>query len=131
MGTTTSAIYKLRRTNSLSGWIYDGEFATEANNALITFGSNSNGSFTRFPDGTMIVRSGAVTSLSASETNWSFPYGFVALPEVTGLSSSAGAQSFALRTSTQSNTSVNFSVFTSANVRIATGTRLQAIGRWK
>jgi hypothetical protein len=119
------------RTNAGVSWTDWYEVASEENDALITFGSNSNGSFTRFPDGTMIVRSSAVTSLSASETNWSFPYGFVALPEVTGLSSSTSAQSFALRTSTQSNTSVNFSVFTSANARIATGTRLTAIGRWK
>jgi len=36
-----------------SGWV---ETASSLNNSLITFGSNSNGRFTRFPDGTLLMQ---------------------------------------------------------------------------
>jgi hypothetical protein len=114
-------------SQSFTDWV---ELYHSGNNGLITYGSNSNGSFTRFPDGTMICYH-SLDSSAAGTVNWTFPSAFIASAIVTGNAATGGAASYSLTIAATSNSSVNFSVFNSANARIATGTRLTAIGRWK
>jgi len=104
--------------------------STALNNSLITSGTNSNGIFTRLPDGTQICGA-TITSSSSAEAFWTYPADFLSSPVVglTITNSSATAISSALITST-STTRVGFKTF-NASAQTLNPTRLIAFGRWK
>ncbi|MEQ3653703.1 MAG: pyocin knob domain-containing protein [Glaciecola sp.] len=121
-----------------SDWI---PVATEDNNALIEFGSNANGSFTKFPDGTLVcVFADSGNSLSAGQNasyTWLFPSSFISTPTVTGSSSISFSVSFeqsSLVIDNSAGTNVNQSRYAIKNNSGSTQTikaNLTAIGRWK
>lgn len=107
--------------------------------AIIEKGSNANGEFTKFADGTMICwnyAAGEVTTTSAtgsifrstSDTTWTFPVSFSVSPTCSGQADSASVRWLLLNA--PSTTSVTFRQASSATSAPAVQTRLMAIGRW-
>lgn len=119
--------YIRTQSSTYTSWL---ELAHEGNNALIEFGSNANGSFTKFPDGTLVCNH-ALGSASGGESNWSFPSAFIAAPRVQITVSSSQVLSASGRYSAISTTGVTFAVIGSSDARIAQTAVLTAIGRWK
>jgi hypothetical protein len=115
------------RNGSVTDWLVIGD---TGNDSLIDFGANSNGRFVRYPDGTQICYH-ALNSSGSAEVNWTFPSVFIDSPIATGSSATPSENIFAFRVSASSASSINFAVFTSGAGRIATSTRLIAIGRWR
>ena len=114
-------------------------FASDGNESSLTVlrhgdierGSNSNGEYVRFPDGTQICLQGVGSSNTTSETTWVFPAAFKA-GTTPRLIVSPGASAGASRTatwSTLSHTSANYSIFDSTGSRQSTY-HLIAIGSW-
>lgn len=108
----------------------DSQVATELNGGLIEFGLNANGSFTRFPDGTMICSHTIATSSSDNAT-WTYPYLFSSIQSVQATANTGAEQSLSARVNSANNSSTQVSVFDSSNQRAFTGVNLTAIGRWK
>lgn len=99
--------------------------------ALIEQGSNANGTYTKFADGTMLCRHG-LTSSASGETTWTFPAAFAGLSasiSVLVLPVSASATLLAPRRAGRTTETVLFSVF-NASARVETPVDLMAIGRW-
>lgn len=97
--------------------------------AVIERGSNANGSFTRFADGTQICTH-AMNGDTGGAASWTYPAAFV---NTTGVAVSLMPVSTAVRygqLESYSATGVTFSVLTSVGGRAATLTLLTAIGRW-
>ncbi|MFN3721681.1 MAG: DUF2793 domain-containing protein [Paracoccaceae bacterium] len=95
---------------------------------IIERGSNANGEYVRFADGTQICTF-AMSSAASVNTVWTFPAGFGAAPS--GVSAIAGATSVrcpALAAVTTSN--LEFNLYDTSNVRVSGFARLTAIGRW-
>lgn len=96
--------------------------------AIVNSGSNGNGNWTRYSDGTQICRfSGGV---AGSDTVWTFPAVFNSAPQVTGIVNAAGAARILTRGSISSTTVAlyvrDLSGALSSNVVDAV-----AIGSWK
>ena len=95
-------------------------------------GSDANGDYSYFPDGTLICYN-VMTSSSSAETTWTFP-GLVQFISGTRYSATgnarAGAASRAVRFTSFNVNSVDFSVYDNTNTRVAVSTGLQVIGPW-
>jgi len=98
-------------------------------NVGITFGSNTNGSFTRWPDGTMICYHNITTSTSG-EVSWTFPSAFDTAPVVTGNPTTTDIVIYGLTVKSES-TSVAEINLLSGTSRVSKPVNLIAIGRWK
>ncbi|MFN6978264.1 MAG: hypothetical protein ACK4OP_09085 [Gemmobacter sp.] len=96
--------------------------------AVIERGSNANGEYVRFADGTLICTRTLTASASAA-TTWTFPSAFAAAPVVCGAAVATVLAAVCLD-SAPTATSVALSVRDSANARRADSVRLTAIGRW-
>ncbi|MGC9368718.1 MAG: DUF2793 domain-containing protein [Paracoccaceae bacterium] len=95
--------------------------------AVIEYGSNGNGEYVRFADGTQICMSTVETSLTAGVT-WTFPASFAAVPRAYGGANSASA---ALVTfSNQSTTSYDVHGWDTTGSRDQFFARVMTIGRW-
>ena len=105
--------------------------------AVIEAGSNANGEFTRFADGTMICRLKAVASQSVTTANgsgftsttaatWTYPSTFISAPVVTGSCFSTNRWVIAVASSTTA--SVLQAGFQSSATTVATD--VMAVGRW-
>ena len=125
---TTNSVY--HRTLSLGVWSAWSEMGTESNNSLIEFGSNANGSFTKFPDGTLICYNGLLSS-SSGNTTWTYPFAFAGIVSVQATPNSSLAKLLSGFILGLTASSVSFSVWDSANLRVAVNTGIFAIGRWK
>lgn len=98
--------------------------------AVIERGSNANGEYTRFADGTQICMHYLTTSASA-ETTWTFPVAFSASSyRLSGMGNFAALASRTPRVTNKTTTSLDLSVFNSADARVVSGIDLTAIGRW-
>jgi len=95
--------------------------------AVIQRGSNANGEFVRFADGTLICTH-TLTSDTAADVTWTFPSVFSAAPRVGGSARLTGPRIY--NPSTISTTTMTFSVWNLSSSRSATSTDLIAIGRW-
>lgn len=96
--------------------------------AVVEKGSNANGQYVRFADGTQICDFRA-TSSSAGAVTWTFPAAFIAIPQVVGTANQDIARM--VTTSVGTTTAVNFSLWNIVNVRVdAVAVSLIAIGRW-
>lgn len=95
--------------------------------AIIESGSNANGNYVRFADGTQIcdLRD---TSLDSGGKSWTFPAAFVSAPQVS-VTCNQDLARFSTTTSGTA-TSVSFSVWNTAQARVVAGASLMAIGRW-
>lgn len=111
--------------------------------AVIESGSNANGEYVKFADGTMICASkmsfsspvsGPMDGLQYAAYRWTFPASFIASPSVSGSFRSAGRLILSVGYRDESVTSSAELYYGSLNP-IADGTtilcRLIAIGRWK
>jgi hypothetical protein len=95
---------------------------------LIERGSNANGEYVRFADGTQICTR-TVTLSSGAGTTWTFPAGFTAAPVVSG-STVATVSSSLQQDSAASTTAVTLSARDKTDARRADSATLIAIGRW-
>lgn len=92
-------------------------------------GSNSNGQFQMYADGTMVCTR-SMTSSDAAAVAWTFPSAFSATPEFCTAQPQADAAR-AGSVSSVSNTGFSFSSWnTSDGTRVASNTYLMARGRW-
>lgn len=102
-------------------------------------GSNSNGDYVKFPDGTMICRFKQDTEIAISTAflggfrsggiTWTYPEAFVAVPDVSGMPT--GATASGICGSTISSSSVLYFALAFASQTSATRQiDLTAIGRW-
>ena len=105
------------------------EIATSANDALIESGSNANGNYTKFPDGTLICRIANASSSSGVAT-WTFPSAFIATPQVSATIASADTANYSCLVASKSATAVTYNVWSGAT-RVAKGVDIIAIGVWK
>ena len=96
--------------------------------AVIQRGSNANGEFVRFADGTQVCWHQIATSASQSVT-WTYPAGFQGAPVLSGTVISGGIARIATFGSNFS-TSVGVSSMNLANTRSANNVDCLAIGRW-
>jgi hypothetical protein len=95
---------------------------------LIERGSNANGEYARFADGTQICTR-TVTLSSGAGTAWTFPAAFTAAPVVSG-STVATVSSSVQQDSAASTTAVTLSARDKTDARRADSATLIAIGRW-
>lgn len=116
---------------------YDGilpreqELFHSANDGGIERGSNANGEYVKFPDGTLYCGLYLTTSASAGVT-WTYPHaftGFVRLGGTVNTSSTANVE--AVQIPTISNTQAEINAISSAGSRVSRNVWLTAIGRWK
>lgn len=97
--------------------------------AIIERGSNTNGDYVRFADGTQICTHVLLGSASAGVT-WTFPAVFSAAPDVIGTGSSGGAARI-ITTSTPLTTGVSVHTWRGSDgARFESTAVLHAIGRW-
>lgn len=96
--------------------------------SILEKGSNANGNYIRYADGTQICDFRGNSS-SAGAVTWTFPASFAAVPQVSATPNQDQAR-FATTTAGAVG-SVNFSVWNTAQARLdAISTSLIAIGRW-
>lgn len=96
--------------------------------ALIETGTNANGTYLRFANGTQFCFFGLDSSATVQQV-WTFPAAFTGSPQTVHMTPVAIA-SAAPGISLLSSTSVSFAVWDSADARVAAFTRITAIGRW-
>lgn len=118
-----------RRANILGSVALAGSVPT---GAVIENGSNANGSYTRFADGTMICRTAATfaSSVSGAET-WTYPSAFVSAPAVVATARNDSDTVLAEKLQTKSETAATVSVFSTATgLRVNVFVDMIAFGRW-
>ena len=96
--------------------------------AVIERGSNANGDYVRFADGTQICTQSLALSSSAA-TGWTYPAAFVAAPAVGGTVAAAVLSALVLDAAPTA-TAVSLSARDKADARRADTAHLNAIGRW-
>lgn len=96
--------------------------------AVIESGSNANGDYVKFADGTMICSIAVIAGSSGGAATWTYPESFVGAPTITGMARS-GAARFTVLDSVNAN-SATFSVYSTAGTRTTQNTSLTAIGKW-
>ena len=112
---------------SAGGWkevaYYDANFG-------IVVGSNANGQYTKFPDGTMIC-SHALSSSSSANTTWTYPQTFqtFVFAQVTAESPTIGVLVGQIYSRTFTELVLN--VLNASGARVACTTHVLAVGRWK
>ena len=94
-------------------------------------GSNSNGEYVRFPDGTQICTA-TVLSQTSTDVTWTYPASFIAVPVISG----KGRDADRVLTSGSSNPTATSATFRVWNIggtpfRSSNSTPMVAIGRWK
>lgn len=95
--------------------------------AVIERGSNANGDYVRFADGTQICRERL--TFNGSPLTWNFPVGFAANPAVSFAPVSGSARSVSFLN--ESTSSIEFSVFESdGSLAGTTSVMLTAFGEW-
>jgi hypothetical protein len=95
---------------------------------VIERGSNANGEYVRFADGTQICTF-SVTSSAVANTAWTFPASFITGPAGISITpAGTGSRSGALFA--VSGTSLEFNLYDPSSVRSANFCRLMAVGRW-
>lgn len=95
--------------------------------AVIERGSNANGDYIRFADGTQIC-SHVLTASASAATTWTYPAAFSATPTVMANPVSTVAR-FS-NTAGPGLTTVDFNTWDVTAARVAIPTRLLAVGRW-
>ena len=103
------------------------ESAGQPTGAVIEQGSDANGSYIRWADGSQICRTSASASAGGS-SSWSFPASFAAAPQVL-VSVSSTDPRFASHTGATA-AAVSFDAWDTAGLRVALSCDLIALGRW-
>lgn len=126
-GLSNSKVYRrflMLNTNSFTDWeeIADSQ-------GLIVSGTNSNGSFTRYPDGTAICRQQRNSDDTQNQL-WTYPLAFISPPNVVASPLVSSLTNTSVHITSKTNTTVEFSTVRD-NIRVQTANDLIAIGRWK
>lgn len=103
-----------------------------AANYMPTYGSNSNGNYTRFPDGTQICSwETSITPVANSNTGktWTFPVAFIAAPVVSVIANTTATAVQGTYFSSPTATSVSLRIVRSNTT--STDLHALAYGRWK
>lgn len=118
--------YKLYSSGNILGTV--SQSGGTPTGAVIERGSNANGEYVRFADGTLICTHILAASASATQA-WTFPSAFTAAPDAV---SGAGVATVArmVTVNTLATTSLNFDCWDSGGARTAAQTCLTAVGRW-
>ena len=95
--------------------------------AVIERGSNANGEYVRFADGTQICSHSVITSNSAG-VGWIFPAAFQTAPKVFGNAASPSVR--IITSDTLVSTSASINGYDTTPARVATTAMVVAIGRW-
>jgi hypothetical protein len=104
--------------------------------AVIERGSNANGEFTRFADGTQICTVSPISSSAAGGSTWTYPAAFVypASPgrlAVSGTSATTADNAwYFIQGGIANGTSLSFDAVNKAGARVAAQCTITAIGRW-
>lgn len=104
--------------------------------AIIERGSNANGEYVRFTDGTQICTVDSLATLASGPTTWTFPAAFIypAPPQrhvVTGNISTTLANALRLIVGGAANgTSINIHAVDTADAQVVANAHLIAVGRW-
>lgn len=97
--------------------------------AIVQSGTNSDGSYVRFADGTQICW-GGVTSSDTADVTWTFPIEFVSNPGLSAVCLAAANARIPVYANLGT-TSVGVGVYTTSNARVASiFCQLMAAGRW-
>jgi len=97
--------------------------------AVIERGSNADGEYTKWADGTMQCWHVMNADAAGPET-WTFPAAFTTLPTVSGTPANAGARIFSVDAGGVGLTSCDFNAWNTSGSRTGATTWLSAIGRW-
>jgi hypothetical protein len=97
--------------------------------SIIETGSDSNGTFTKFADGTLTVHF-TVNSSASADVTWTFPSPFIATPTVTATSVINSQTPRLVQIITRSATNLTFGAYLVSGARTVTGCSLVAHGRW-
>jgi len=124
--TTQSGPSQAFRQGNILGNV--GQVGGVPSGAAIEHGSNANGNYVRFADGTQICWH-IMSSSSVAETTWTFPAMF-ALSDFVPSIVTAGTSAVCEAISSASTTALGFNIFNTSGVRVGRLCRLFAIGRW-
>ncbi|MCR9274396.1 MULTISPECIES: pyocin knob domain-containing protein [unclassified Mameliella] len=94
--------------------------------AIVERGSNANGEYVRFADGTQICTH--VFAISANPTTWTFPAAFSAGPTMMANAFNAAARTVTIGSRTS--TTVQFNVFDASGSAASASVAVVAIGHW-
>lgn len=97
--------------------------------AVIERGSNANGRYVRFADGTQICTAN-LTSNGTESTVWTYPAAFVGVDGVAIAPAIGAARMANPATAGIGNATLTFNVWTIAGARMANDLRITATGRW-
>ncbi len=97
--------------------------------AIIERGSNANGEYVRFADGTQICRNVGLTSSGSASAQWYMPASFVDTKYVSGCFARAAAP-YTATSSAKGVASFAFDAWSMSGFRVVIGVELVAIGRW-
>jgi len=129
LGLGSAAVAPILGTVSQSGGVPTG--------AIIQRGSNSNGGFVRFADGTQICTVSVAPTLTAATSAvqsayvWTFPAAFVGYPRGTWATRNFGGEELITWLRVNSATNASFSLKnTGAAINAAYDVEAYAIGRW-
>jgi hypothetical protein len=126
--------YQIYHSNSILGTV--SESAGVPTGAVIQRGSNANGEFVRFADGTQICWVNQLTTSASADTTWTFPaaFSYPASPArhaVQGGVATTLSNAFRLILGgTANGTQINVNALNTSNSRVVANVYLSAIGRW-
>ena len=125
-GTTWSTWQRMFNTGNVLGIV--SQTAGVPTGALIERGSNANGEYVKFADGTLICTR-TMTAASGAATTWTYPAAFIAAPVLSG-TAVATVLAAVMADAAPGTTSCTFSVRDKTDARRADSTMLTAVGRW-
>lgn len=97
---------------------------------IIESGSNANGGYTKFSDGTLIC-SNAISSSSSANVTWTYPSAFFYAPMISLTAESPSIQVLSAQVYSRSATSCLIQAINTGNTRSACTVLAIAIGRWR
>jgi hypothetical protein len=97
---------------------------------IVESGTNANGTYTKFADGTMIARHN-IGANNAADSTWTFPAAFIAAPDVVGSAEATFSNPRIFMSAGQTATTVTFNVVNLSSARTTSRAYMVAYGRWK
>lgn len=128
-GTAATADLTTSATDSTVGRVYK-----VGDHVGIEYGSNANGFYTKFPDGTLICSILSKTSSASDTTIWTFPHQFSSQPVCVPVPRGITLENYSINifnSGGSASEEVAFNVSNSALARVSIGVGLIAYGRWK
>lgn len=129
---------KLVNQNSILGAVYQSGGAPTG--AIIEIGSNANGKYVRFADGTQICTamlspakpiSTALGNVFASDDiSWTFPAAFSSMTPIQAMPAWAGTWGGSPSSGTAGTASANFRMLSASSIASTPSVRVLAVGRW-